>query len=1376
MGGMEIKKQILLILFSIFFSIIASGTAFADDPTLKEAIDNYNLDVDTSGANGNIWFAESTTSYYGSDAAQSGDISESETTQMNTVVQGPGTLIFYWKVSSEYNYDFLTFRDNGIALQSISGEVDWTYQTYSLGAGTHTLEWTYAKDGSQSVGSDCGWVDWVYWSPTVTATLPEALDNFNLDFGYSGDGYWYGQSTTVFLTDDAAQSGEISNSQSSVMSTTVQGPGTFSFDWKVSCEYYYDQLRFLDNGSIIYSISGEQNWTPVTYTITTPGSHTLSWEYIKDSIISNGSDCGWVDWVYWSPTVTATIPEAVDNNYLDFYASGNNNWYGQSSTTYLADDAAQSGEISNSQSSVMSTTVQGPGTFSFDWKVSCEYYYDQLRFLDNGSIIYSISGEQDWAPVTYTITTPGTHTLSWEYIKDGIISNGSDCGWVDWVVWTPDSTATLPEALDTSLYIGTGYHGWYGQSSTSYFGGDAAQSGEITNSDYSQMWIVVQGPGTFTFYWKVSSEANCDYLRFMDDISVIYYISGEQDWAPVTYTITTPGSHTLTWEYIKDNSVSLGSDCGWVDKVTWTPSTISLAEALDNSQLIWDSYGSSGSSVWFGQLIQNYDGSDAAQSGDLSDNEISVLRTNVDGPGIISFYWKVSSDPNDKLYFLDDYYTLSQISGETGWQYQSYFLDDGYHTLEWRYVKDGSVSIGSDCGWVDWVVWTPISLQDALDNQSLLFGTAGVSSWYGQYAVNHDGSDAAQSGDANDDAYCPLWTSVEGPGTISFWWKVSSQPTFDKFTFSDNGSVLNTISGEVDWTYQSYYLGAGTHNLDWDYTKDGSISVGSDCAWLDQVTWTPGETGNVLLVRTGTYFDTIQEAVDQSISGDTLQVNDGIYTENVLVDKNLTIQAMGAVTVQALNPNLSVFTINSSGWGSSIDGFTITGATNAFGVYLNSTNNCHITDNAISSNFMGVYIQNGNTNTISGNTILNNGWLGIGVDNSTGNIINGSNNISGNVEGVYLVNSANGNIISGNNITNNNDAGIIILNGSTSNNISGNPAITNNGLIGVLIRDSDTNTISGNNIQGNGWSGLALDNADDNNINGGNFIIANQEGINLTNSSEDNTISGNTITGNTNIGISFINNSSVNEIIDNVAISNNGIIGVYLRDSGFNIISNNNIQINSWAGVCFDNSICNTINSSNNISGNLEGLYIVNNSNSNTITGNNIHDNQDTGIYIDGSTNNQITSNTAISNNGVIGILARNANGNTISGNTVAGNTFAGIALDNADSNNINGLNTVSGSQMGVYVVNTSNGNTINNNALQNNTWAGIVLDGATNTIVYQNNFISNPLQALAQNGSSNAFYQANTGNYWSDWSSTNPRPIYGNENLIDQHPSTSTF
>ena len=39
--------------------------------------------------------------------------------------------------------------------------------------------------------------------------------------------------------------------------------------------------------------------------------------------------------------------------------------------------------------------------------------------------------------------------------------------------------------------------------------------------------------------------------------------------------------------------------------------------------------------------------------------------------------------------------------GECGIHY------DGSHTVEWRYDKDGSVSDGDDCGWIDDVVWAP---------------------------------------------------------------------------------------------------------------------------------------------------------------------------------------------------------------------------------------------------------------------------------------------------------------------------------------------------------------------------------------------------------------------------------------------------------------------------------------------------------------------------------------------------------------------------------------------------------------------------------------------------------------------------------------------
>jgi hypothetical protein len=71
------------------------------------------------------------------------------------------------------------------------------------------------------------------------------------------------------------------------------------------------------------------------------------------------------------------------------------------------------------------------------------------------------------------------------------------------------------------------------------------------------------------FYWKVSSEDDYDFLQFRTDGSMKNRISGLVDWRQKTYTISTPGSHTLEWRYVKDESGDSGSDCDWVDKVEW---------------------------------------------------------------------------------------------------------------------------------------------------------------------------------------------------------------------------------------------------------------------------------------------------------------------------------------------------------------------------------------------------------------------------------------------------------------------------------------------------------------------------------------------------------------------------------------------------------------------------------------------------------------------------------------------------------------------------------------------------------------------------------------------------------------------------------------
>jgi len=146
----------------------------------------------------------------------------------------------------------------------------------------------------------------------------------------------------------------------------------------------------------------------------------------------------------------------------------------------------------------------------------------------------------------------------------------------DWTKGSPQTLVlylradSLSEALDTTFSFTTdGSADWFSQAAISYHDGDAAQSGDISDNQESLMQTTVSGAGTASFYWKVSSEADYDFLEFYIDGELQDQISGTVDWQQMTYAITGSGSHTLEWRYTKDEAVSEGSDNGWVDKLEW---------------------------------------------------------------------------------------------------------------------------------------------------------------------------------------------------------------------------------------------------------------------------------------------------------------------------------------------------------------------------------------------------------------------------------------------------------------------------------------------------------------------------------------------------------------------------------------------------------------------------------------------------------------------------------------------------------------------------------------------------------------------------------------------------------------------------------------
>ena len=344
---------------------------------------------------------------------------------------------------------------------------------------------------------------------------------------------------------------------------------------------------------------------------------------------------------------------------------------------------------------------------------------------------------------------------------------------------------TLASALDVSgmSFTTGGDASWSVQTSTTHDGTDAARSGVVGNSQSSWMQTTVSGAGTVSFWWRVSSEANYDKLKFIVDGSEVDNISGTGgSWTKKTHTISSAGSHTIKWQYSKDGSMSNGEDAGYVDQVTWTPATFTVTLYKNDGTTTRRQYS-------------------------------SVSAGNWTIPSISSLSWSRSG------------YTF------LGWSTSSTATSATYSNGQ-RITVSGPTTL--------YAVWR-MTLPTALDNTSLRFTTGGSASWFGQTSWTHDGTDAARSGAVGDSQSSWLQTTVSGPGTMSFWWRVSSESGYDHLKLLVDGTEVSRISGtDGTWAQKTYSISStGTHTIKWQYSKDGSWSRGLDAGFVDQVTWTP---------------------------------------------------------------------------------------------------------------------------------------------------------------------------------------------------------------------------------------------------------------------------------------------------------------------------------------------------------------------------------------------------------------------------------------------------------------------------------------------------------------------------------------------------------
>lgn len=113
---------------------------------------------------------------------------------------------------------------------------------------------------------------------------------------------------------------------------------------------------------------------------------------------------------------------------------------------------------------------------------------------------------------------------------------------------------------------------WILGNTNSYEGVYSAKSGTITHNQQSVMYLQqhIASGTSISFYKKVSSEVNYDYLIFYIDGVEKGRWCGEVAWSQESYLVP-EGLHTFKWTYQKDYSVSSGQDAAWVDYISFPP-------------------------------------------------------------------------------------------------------------------------------------------------------------------------------------------------------------------------------------------------------------------------------------------------------------------------------------------------------------------------------------------------------------------------------------------------------------------------------------------------------------------------------------------------------------------------------------------------------------------------------------------------------------------------------------------------------------------------------------------------------------------------------------------------------------------------------------
>ncbi len=378
-----------------------------------------------------------------------------------------------------------------------------------------------------------------------------------------------------------------------------------------------------------------------------------------------------------------------------------------------------------------------------------------------------------------------------------------------------------------------------------------------------------------SFEWKCSCEPLFknnlyDYLSFEIDGVRQDFICGETGWQTKSYEVSGDGEHTFRWIYQKDEQDSAGEDCGWVKHVVVAPRvtlTFDGGEATDGEAPAAMSFYADDETVTLpgcGTLFlakhsfagwsdgeKVYAAGAACPYQKTAQTLTAVWAANTLSAPVITAPETYEADSATVTIAADGgatvYYTLDGSAPEAGGlasrPYQGPFEIEGSATIKAIAVKDNYFDSEVASFTVTRPTWT---YGEHLNCPERMFTMGGNTEWVREKGVSADGY-ALRSGEVTHSQTSRLETVVYGSGTIAFRCKVDGEIVkkivYDGLAFCVDGEQQGDLMGDADWTEKTFTVtGDGRHVLSWLYVKDEEgDGGGADCAWLDNVVWTPDD-------------------------------------------------------------------------------------------------------------------------------------------------------------------------------------------------------------------------------------------------------------------------------------------------------------------------------------------------------------------------------------------------------------------------------------------------------------------------------------------------------------------------------------------------------